>query len=76
MPWSVRSQDIPSDIDQSHLQAFDFNESDQPCTLEELEREYCARTKQPYPIEEMVFVRAWMLVRVSITLLYLAPNEP
>ena len=68
MPWSVKSEDIPSNIDPSYLRAFNFKEEDQPAALEELEREYCRRTKQPYPIEELVFVRAWMLVRVRIVL--------
>lgn len=33
--------------------------------LEILEREYCRLMSQPYPITEMVFVRSWMLFRVS-----------
>lgn len=66
MPWSVKPEDIPREIDPSHLQAFNFKEEDRPASREELEREYCVRTKQPYPIEELIFVRAWMLVRVRI----------
>ncbi|KAF8520271.1 kinase-like protein [Hysterangium stoloniferum] len=33
---------------------------------EELEREYCRITNQPFPIKEMVFVRSWMLFRLAI----------
>lgn len=38
---------------------------DVPIPLEDLEKEYCRLTSQPYPIPEMVFVRSWMLFRVS-----------
>jgi len=37
-----------------------------PVTREELEREYCRCTNQPYPIVEMVFARSWMLFRLAI----------
>lgn len=40
------------------------NVQDVPISLEELEREYCRLTTQPYPIREMVFTRSWMLFRV------------
>lgn len=40
---------------------------DQPADLAELEQEYCRLTHQPYPIQEMVFARSWMLFRVSAT---------
>jgi len=39
---------------------------DVPIPLEDLEKEYCRLTSQPYPIPEMVFVRSWMLFRVSL----------
>jgi hypothetical protein len=39
----------------------------QPIALEELEREYCRHTNQPYPIPEMIFARSWMLFRVRLT---------
>jgi hypothetical protein len=35
-----------------------------PLTDEEVLREYCRVTKIPYPIEEMTFVRSWMIFRV------------
>ena len=41
------------------------NNGQAPADLEELEREYCRLTKQPYPIPELVFARSWMLFRVS-----------
>lgn len=39
---------------------------DLPIPLEDLEREYCRLTTQPYPIREMVFVRSWMLFRLAV----------
>jgi len=39
---------------------------DVPIQLEDLEREYCRLTSQPYPIPEMVFVRSWMLFRLAV----------
>lgn len=44
-----------------------------PISLEELEREYCRLTTQPYPITEMVFARSWMLFRVSALTLVVSP---
>ena len=44
--------------------AFKDNDAEAPLRLEELEREYCRITGQPYPIPEMVFARSWMLFRV------------
>lgn len=37
-----------------------------PITKEELEEEYCKVTGWQYPITEIVFVRSWMLMRVSV----------
>jgi len=37
-----------------------------PIPLEDLEREYCRLTGQAYPINEMTFVRSWMLFRLAI----------
>ncbi|KAI0260136.1 kinase-like domain-containing protein [Gloeopeniophorella convolvens] len=45
---------------------FKGNLSAQPLTLEELEREYCRVTQQPYPIVEMGFARSWMLTRLAV----------
>jgi len=42
------------------------NANDVPMQLEDLEREYCRLTYQPYPIVEMTFVKSWMLFRVLI----------
>ena len=36
-----------------------------PITNEEMEEEYCRVTGWPYPIREIVFVRSWMVMRVS-----------
>ena len=42
------------------------NSPEQPADVEELLREYCRLTKQPYPIPELVFARSWMLFRVRL----------
>jgi hypothetical protein len=44
---------------------FKNSKSNDIIPLEILEREYCRLMSQPYPITEMVFVRSWMLFRVS-----------
>ena len=38
-----------------------------PAPLEVIEKEYCRLTDWPYPIQEMVFARSWMLFRVRPT---------
>ena len=37
-----------------------------PITKEEMEAEYCKATGWSYPITEIVFVRSWMVMRVSV----------
>jgi len=44
---------------------------DVPISLEELEREYCRLTNQTYPLQEMIFVRSWMVFRVSCAIIFL-----
>ena len=41
------------------------NQKDIPISFEELEGEYCRLMMQPCPIKELIFVRSWMLFRVS-----------
>ncbi|ETW74830.1 hypothetical protein HETIRDRAFT_442731 [Heterobasidion irregulare TC 32-1] len=48
------------------MRGFKNTTKDVPIALEELEREYCRLTNQPYPIIEMLFVRSWMLFRLAI----------
>ncbi|KAH0829094.1 kinase-like domain-containing protein [Lanmaoa asiatica] len=48
------------------IKAFKNTTKDVPIPLEDLEREYCRLTNQAYPIEEMIFVRSWMLFRLAI----------
>lgn len=56
----------PNPLEFSLIRGFKNAPRDQvPISLEELEREYCSLTGQQYPIVEMVFVRSWMLFRVS-----------
>ena len=52
--------DTPSNL----LTGFQNHPEVAPVSLEDLEREYCRLTNQPYPISEMVFTRSWMLFRV------------
>ncbi|GJJ08605.1 hypothetical protein Clacol_002824 [Clathrus columnatus] len=60
-PWSV---DVNMTVSGS-MRGFK-NATYIPITMEELEREYCQLTRQAYPIQEMTFVRSWMLFRLSI----------
>ena len=66
-PWSLdlSSLTLPPDFlkDFPLLVAFK-NDNNAPISREELEKEYCRLTNQPYPITEMVFARSWMLFRV------------
>ncbi|EKM53394.1 uncharacterized protein PHACADRAFT_259746 [Phanerochaete carnosa HHB-10118-sp] len=64
-PWHVDPSIAKGTEGVSVLTGFK-NSSDAPANLEELEREYCRLTKQPYPIPEMVFARSWMLFRLAI----------
>ena len=63
-------KDLPPEIKFSMLRGFRNAAADVPIPLEDLEREYCCRTKQAYPIPEMVYVRSWMFFRVIIFTLY------
>jgi len=65
MPWSIDMADIPSNDGSFSMLGFK-NAAEVPIQLEDLEREYCRLTNQPYPINEMVFVRSWMLFRLSV----------
>lgn len=56
-----------SGLDSINWRAFKNATTGVPISLEDLEREYCLRTDQPYPITEMVFARSWMLFRVSLS---------
>ncbi|KAJ7876200.1 kinase-like domain-containing protein [Mycena olivaceomarginata] len=64
MPWSIR----PTDMQIGAVMSGRFKGAPerQPIALEELEREYCRHTNQPYPIPEMVFARSWMLFRLAV----------
>ena len=63
-PWSIDTKDIPTGINFS-MRGFRNANVDVPIPLEDLEREYCHLTKQPYPIPEMIYVRSWMFFRVK-----------
>ncbi|EPT00340.1 hypothetical protein FOMPIDRAFT_1101889, partial [Fomitopsis schrenkii] len=62
-PWAVEPSVLPASgsamVGFKNVQAV-------PISLEELEREYCRLTTQPYPITEMVFARSWMLFRLAV----------
>ncbi|OSD00266.1 kinase-like protein [Trametes coccinea BRFM310] len=63
-PWSIPKGAFPEGVTLST--AFKDNAAEAPIALEDLEREYCRVTQQPYPIPEMVFARSWMLFRSAI----------
>lgn len=64
-PWHVDPSMVKGNDGIAVLIGFK-NSPDAPANLEELEREYCRLTNQPYPIPEMVFARSWMLFRLAI----------
>ncbi|KAJ7270043.1 kinase-like domain-containing protein [Mycena haematopus] len=67
MGWSVRPTDLQIDPNTPFMTgSFKDAPEQQPIALEELEREYCRLTNQPYPITEMVFARSWMLFRLAV----------
>ncbi|KAJ6497628.1 kinase-like domain-containing protein [Mycena sanguinolenta] len=67
MAWSIRPTDIDVDPNAPFMSgSFKGAPERQPIALEDLEREYCRLTKQPYPIPEMVFARSWMLFRLAV----------
>jgi len=66
MPWSIDLSDYGEVMQFSLMRGFKNTTKDVPISLEDLEREYCRLTNQPYPIKEMVFVRSWMLFRLAI----------
>ncbi|OAX36873.1 kinase-like protein [Rhizopogon vinicolor AM-OR11-026] len=68
-PWSIDARHIPKDsaITQfSLVRAFKNATKDVPIPLEDIEREYCRLTCQPYPIKDIIFARSWMLFRLAI----------
>lgn len=67
-PWIIDPELCK--VDGSALLLGFKNTSYAPCELEELYREYCKLTDQPYPIPEMVFANSWMLFRVSLPVSY------
>jgi hypothetical protein len=68
MAWSIHVRDITPELNESRSLVAAFkgaNSSEIPGEYEDLEKEFCRLTGWPYPIEEMVFVRSWMLFRVN-----------
>ncbi|KAF9560974.1 APH-domain-containing protein [Agrocybe pediades] len=64
-PWSVDMNDFPGD-GSFVMRGFKNATVDVPISLEDLEREYCRLTNQAYPLQEMIFVRSWMVFRLAI----------
>lgn len=76
-PWAIDMKNLPKDpalAGWTLMKGFKNTTKDVPIELEALEQEYCLLTKQPYPIKEMVFVRSWMIFRVSKQ--YILPTLP
>ncbi|KAG2055497.1 kinase-like protein [Suillus hirtellus] len=68
-PWAIDARHIPKDsllTEFTIIRPFKNTTKDVPIPLEDLEREYCRLTNQPYPIKEMIFVRSWILFRLAI----------
>ncbi|KAG6813291.1 hypothetical protein H0H92_012446 [Tricholoma furcatifolium] len=65
LPWSVDMKNIPTNIPFT-MRGYKGDAKDVPIPVEDLEREYCRLTKQPYPIPEMVFVRSWTLFKLAV----------
>ncbi|KAH9889446.1 kinase-like protein [Cubamyces lactineus] len=63
-PWAISKSTFPEGVTLST--AFKDNDAEAPIALEDLERDYCRVTQQPYPIPEMVFARSWMLFRSAV----------
>ena len=68
-PWvfdpKVMSSDVTSSATGSVIKGFK-NVENVPIAKEEMEGEYCRTTGWSYPITEIVFVRSWMVMRVSV----------
>ncbi|KAF8151192.1 protein kinase subdomain-containing protein PKL/CAK/ACAD [Pholiota molesta] len=64
-PWAIDPSTFRTGAKYS-MTGFKNATADVPIPLEDLEREYCRLTSQPYPIREMVFVRSWMLFRLAV----------
>ncbi|KAF5380575.1 hypothetical protein D9615_004657 [Tricholomella constricta] len=65
LPWSVDMENIPKDVP-FKLQGYRGAATDAPIAVEELEKEYCRLTNQPYPIPGMTFVRSWTLFKLAV----------
>ncbi|KAK2463098.1 hypothetical protein APHAL10511_004753 [Amanita phalloides] len=59
--WSISESARPD-----FITGFKGSSQDVPIALEELEREYCRLTRQPYPIEGIIFVRSWTVFRLAV----------
>ncbi|KAA1470403.1 protein kinase subdomain-containing protein PKL/CAK/ACAD [Dentipellis sp. KUC8613] len=71
MPWSIDSAQVKAslgDIQPQTALLLSFKNSPDiaPIALEDLEREYCRLMHISYPINEMKFVRSWMVFRLAI----------
>ncbi|PCH35571.1 protein kinase subdomain-containing protein PKL/CAK/ACAD [Wolfiporia cocos MD-104 SS10] len=64
--WAIDPQILPDTVAGTALAGFKNNVKDAPISLEDLEREYCRLTSQPYPIPELVFAHSWMLFRLAV----------
>ncbi|KAG8776169.1 hypothetical protein FRC16_004604 [Serendipita sp. 398] len=42
------------------------NSPDSPIQLEDIRKEYCRLTKQPYPLQGATFTSSWMIFRLAI----------
>jgi hypothetical protein len=75
LQWSIDKKDLPDNAiftNWQQIQPFK-NVKDIPIEVEDLEKEYCRLMHLSYPIEDITFVRSWMLFRVPSQFFLLRP---
>ncbi|TFY66591.1 hypothetical protein EVG20_g4498 [Dentipellis fragilis] len=71
MPWAIDAAQVKASLSNLEpqtalLRSFKNSPEAAPIALEDLEREYCRLMNLSYPINEMKFVRSWMVFRLAI----------
>ncbi|KAI0034874.1 kinase-like domain-containing protein [Vararia minispora EC-137] len=67
MPWSINWNEVglPSEIPIA-TKGYKNSTEDSPISLRDIEQEYSRLMGLSYPIDDMIFVRSWMLFRLAI----------
>ncbi|TFY81719.1 hypothetical protein EWM64_g2294 [Hericium alpestre] len=71
MPWSMDAERVKTRMGDrikhaTLLRGFKNTTEDVPISFASLEREYCQRMNLPYPLDDLKFVRSWMLFRLAV----------